>query len=772
MASEPVVVTLSDAAGLPVALVGGKAAALAGLLGAGFPVPEGVVVTSAAWAAPVPEVREAVRAALTREGLLGRGDFAVRSSAAAEDLVGASYAGQYETFLDVPTARVGDAIYRCREAAESARVAAYQAGRGGAGVGAPQMAVLVQPMVAARAAGVAFTANPLTGDRQETLVTAVRGLGERLVSGQALGDEWSIRDGTASLRRGDEDAITAGQALAVGDLAARVQAHLGGPQDIEWALAAGPEGDRLVLLQARPMTALPEPVTWSAPGPGRWTRNFRLGEWLPEPMTPLFADWVLPLLEDGYLEGMRDSVGAAVPFRYAIVNGWYFNAPPVPRPAVLVRALASSRGRILRILYNALIQVSRNPPAADRAVLAALYRTWRDVELPAYRRLVEAGQTQLAGATAAATARAPASDEDLLALVEAVARAAGRHLWFLAVVGGSAWKMEDRLGRFADEHLGSLTRPGGSLADGVQVLLAPLPGVGAEPSPHAVFSADWYWPTAGATADATADRTVRDRRAEGRQQQMQEMVDRRETAEADCLAALATSPPLRRDLVQLLEVTRRYAVIREEQARTFTLGWPLLRSCALRLGASLVRDHRLDRAEQVFFLLRTELDGARPCSEAAERRRAQWQQQRQQPAPLALGVPPRLIGDPIARAVQRARHGRPIAEGAIVGQPASPGRATGPVRLVTEPDQFDAFQPGEILLARATAPAWTPLFARAAGVVTDGGALAAHASIVAREYGIPAVVGTGDATHRLVTGQTVTVDGTAGTVTPAGPAGP
>jgi pyruvate,water dikinase len=91
------------------------------------------------------------------------------------------------------------------------------------------------------------------------------------------------------------------------------------------------------------------------------------------------------------------------------------------------------------------------------------------------------------------------------------------------------------------------------------------------------------------------------------------------------------------------------------------------------------------------------------------------------------------------------------------------------VRLIIDPADFTSFQPGEILLARATAPAWTPLFAIAEAVITDGGTLAAHASIVAREYGIPAVVGTGDATHRLRTGQWVTVDGTTGTITLAHP---
>ena len=102
----------------------------------------------------------------------------------------------------------------------------------------------------------------------------------------------------------------------------------------------------------------------------------------------------------------------------------------------------------------------------------------------------------------------------------------------------------------------------------------------------------------------------------------------------------------------------------------------------------------------------------------------------------------------------------------VIGTPASPGRVTGTVRVIRGPDQFDELQKGEILVAPMTAPAWTPLFTRAAAVVTDIGSAAAHASIIAREYGIPAVVGCGDATARLKTGMRVTVDGGTGNVEP------
>lgn len=354
------IVMLRDAGGLPISVVGGKAANLARLAAAGFPVPHGFIVTRNAWTQPPLMLGDAIGRALSGEQFDEAATFAVRSSAVAEDLEDASYAGQYETFLDVPRERVAEAVARCRDAATAPRVSAYTTGRRQEAIDAG-IAVLVQPMVPARAAGVAFTANPVTGDRNETIVTAVRGLGERLVGGDATGDEWAVRGREVVVRRMTEQAINAEQALAISRLARRVEEQFRAPQDIEWAIEADGAGWRLLLLQARPMTALPHGVTWEPPGPGLWSRNFRLGEWLPEPMTPLFADWLLPLLEDGYLDGMLDTIGARIPFRYATVNGWYFNATPRPAPRLIFEALSRTRGRILRTLFDLLIQVSRNP---------------------------------------------------------------------------------------------------------------------------------------------------------------------------------------------------------------------------------------------------------------------------------------------------------------------------------------------------------------------------------------------------------------------------
>jgi rifampicin phosphotransferase len=737
---------LGDAGAVERARVGGKAGVLGELAAAGLPVPGGFVVTAADMDADGWEL------ALCRAaGELGGSRFAVRSSGAAEDLPDASYAGLYESYLNVPLEGLAQAVRRCFAAAGADRISAYQQRHGGSPAA---MAVLVQAMVDPAAAGVTFTAHPVTGDRDLTVVTAVAGLGDRLVSGEAVGEEWTVTLQAATLTRpirADLPVLAAGQAQAIADLARSVVERYGRPQDIEWAID---RAGTLWLLQARPMTAVPEPVSWMPPGPGLWMRNFRLGEWLPEAVTPLFGTWLLPMLEGGYLDGMHATVGVRVPFRYALVNGWYYNTPPIPSPRLLGRVLWHGRSHAVKVLFNALIRVSRNPAAADRAVLSDLDRQWREVQLPAYRqRVVDAA------------AEAPTAPPDrLVQLIDTLGRDAGIYLWYLAIVGGSAWKMEACLTRFARQHLADVLP---EEQGGAQVLLRGLPGTQPVDVGHAVFSIDWYHPVASELRRPSPTASSRDRHAQ--------LAEQRAAAEQACRTELAQRQHILAEFEQLLQVNQRYAVIREEQARDFTLAWPVLRTCMHRLGEHLAVTGVLTDLDGVFFCTRAEVAArlaghAKPLQpETLTERRQRWQRQRGLAAPLTLGTPARLIGDVIDRAVQEARGPREVPAGVIVGHPASAGRATGPARIVHGPDDFEGFSDGDVLVAKATAPAWTPLFDKAAAVVTDGGTLAAHASLVAREFGIPAVVGTGDATTRLSPGQLVTVDGAAGTVTPHEP---
>jgi phosphoenolpyruvate synthase/pyruvate phosphate dikinase len=191
MGSHPALVALTDASALGRRVLGGKAAVLAEVAGAGFPVPPGLVVTAAAVNDPDLDTQLTAMAAR-----LGGGGFAVRSSGAAEDLPDASYAGLYETYLNVPAAGLGDAVRRCFAAAGGERVVSYHDRRG---AGAAAMAVLVQVMVEPVGAGVAFTAHPVTGDRDQTVVTAVAGLADSLVSGETTGEEWTVTAGAVAM---------------------------------------------------------------------------------------------------------------------------------------------------------------------------------------------------------------------------------------------------------------------------------------------------------------------------------------------------------------------------------------------------------------------------------------------------------------------------------------------------------------------------------------------------------------------------------------------
>jgi pyruvate phosphate dikinase-like enzyme len=218
----PGVLDLAETAAAARARVGGKAAVLAELAVAGLPVPPGVVVTVDALDAEGWET-----ALVDAAGRLGGSRFAVRSSGAAEDLPDASYAGLYETYLDVPVEGLADAVRRCSAAAGAERVTAYHHRHGGSRVA---MAVLVQVMVHPVAAGVAFTAHPVTGARDQIVVTAVAGQGDQLVSGEVIGEEWTLTRETAAMTSpapSGTPVLTAAQAQAVTRLAVTVADRYG-----------------------------------------------------------------------------------------------------------------------------------------------------------------------------------------------------------------------------------------------------------------------------------------------------------------------------------------------------------------------------------------------------------------------------------------------------------------------------------------------------------------------------------------------------------------
>ena len=719
---------LSDLRMADVPGVGGKAANLGELLAAGVRVPDGVVLTAGA-----ADMTQEDRGSLLRDAALdlGAGPFAVRSSGISEDGTEHSFAGMYESVLNVAADELAAATERVLASADTSGAAEYQPGANG------RMAVIIQRMVAPAAAGVVLTADPINGDRQSSVVTAVRGTGDRLVSGAALGDEWVVRGTVATPRRQPEQAIDRRQAVRVATEARRIAEARGTPQDIEWAIDAD---GTLWIVQARPMTALPPDVSWQSPAPGAYTRMLRFGEWIGEPVTPLFESWLLTAMEDRTHAFFREEIGQIAPRPYhVVVNGWYFYS---------INFI--SGGAFRRSLPGMLVKAIRSPrhiagiiPPTVRFSFPIFERRWREDLQPRYRADVANAERSVETLPVA----------DLPSLIDELAELAGEYFGGIAALSGAAYKMEMNLARFYRIRLAP------SLGGSHLPLLAGFEQP-ADRKRQGIVSLDWWH--APMPLEATAATPA---------QNHSRVVEARQVAEAAALEALAPSPRRLRAFRRLLADAQHLVPIREEQTEELTIAWPVMRRAVLRIGEALAERGVIVEPDDVFFLTRAEalaaLDGAPPSPtvDVPGRRSLRNEQARL--------VPPSLVGrvNPMIQRVWDSFPGligaRPSDDALVSGVPASPGRATGLVRVIRGPDEFDQLQPGEILVAPLTAPAWTPLFTRAAAVVTDVGSAAAHASIIAREYGIPAVVGCGDATARLRTGMRVIVDGTTGNVEPA-----
>lgn len=700
--------------------VGMKAARLGELITAGFAVPRGFVVPCELFDASGALI--AADAVKTELGKLGDVAVAVRSSAVDEDSADASFAGIYDSVLDVRgEAAVLAAIARVQASARSARARAYRGTHGPA-----KMAVIVQQLVRAQTAGVAFTADPVTGARDRRVISVVKGLGEALVSGDSEAEEWVVEKSRAQRRRSIGPILQERRVMEIARVAQQIADKLGAPQDVEWAI--GPTGE-LAIVQARPITALPDSVEWKAPARGAWMRNFRYGEWLADPVSPLFATWFLARAEDAFLRAQKAKLGISVPKpSWIIVNGWYYHSP------MGAGGMGPMLGMMLRapLTMLAFLRMAKDPFIGAKRIAAPRRKEYDEHLRPANHALA---------------ARGASDRESAIAFLDELSDLHGELLFNMAMVGGFAWKAEMALATFFRQHLATVDAS-------PQLLVTGLSGA-PESAPHLASSLDWMHPTFGEIPNA----------AEMAELGGAFLHEHREELEARCREALAERPKLLARFDAILALARDYAVVRELQASEFTLAWPAARAALRVLGEDLVARGVIAAADDIHFMERSELDAKEPLHAIVGQRRARWQRQRKLAAPLSLGELPGPLKQNFVGLVRlvAGEVSEPSAN-RLVGMPASPGRATGSVRIIRTLSELDRFHDGEILVAPTTPPGWTPLLGRALAVVTDGGSLAAHASLVAREYGIPAVVATHDATHRLHDGQLVTVDGTRGIV--------
>jgi pyruvate,water dikinase len=482
---------------------------------------------------------------------------------------------------------------------------------------------------------------------------------------------------------------------------------------------------------------------WEAPLPGLFASSFRLGEWITGPVTPSFDDWALTRLEAAMHAQHGEWNGQPAPLpHHVVINGWYFYSlawlPVTPRallrwaPSLLHRGIRSPR-RLAPVI----------PPTARYGI--ALYeQEWREHIRPEYEALVARASEAVEAAEVGAL---PEQIDELL-------DAAGSCFASITLLAGAAYKAEMQLAGFYHRHLAPAI--GGSH-------LALLVGLGAPQAapPHAVDTLDWSAPTLGERGPEPA---AMDPGLAGRLRR------RRLSAEAEARSALGDRSRRRRQFEGLLAAAQHLGPVREAQVREFTRPWPVLRRALLRIGTELVHAGHLERAEDAFYLRRQEVRAALEADTAPDlgatvhERRTAYEAARRLHPPSFVGRLPRAFRWMLDRsAIEMGAD--PTRGGHVSGIPVSPGVADGPARIVTGPADFDRLRDGDILVARATAPAWTPLFGRAAGVVTDGGSQFSHASVVAREYGIPAIAGCVDATRRLRDGELVRIDGSTGSVT-------
>jgi len=838
--TQSYVVPLHDLTRADVNRVGAKAANLGELAHANFPVPDGFVLTTRAFdrfvnantlsesnapeqvaRAPLPsDIADALRAAV--EPLNGTG-LAVRSSGVAEDLAGASFAGQYETILDVHGYdALADAVRQCWASAFSARVAAYKNSKGQ--TDHASMAVLVQQLVQADAAGVAFTANPVNGNRDETVVSAVRGLGERLVSGNASPDEWIVRGQDATQQSAPENAIDANQARAIAAMARDAEKHFGAPQDVEWAIA----NNQLFMLQARPITTLREsfdsaqdkpaiePIPMKVEIPeGYWESD---EEHISKPISPMGRTVLLPSFMHGAEKLCARSGLLLERIDYRDIGGWVYlslvplggkdMAPPPPFVMkILLRLIPAMRARIKRAT-----EFVRNNE------MDALIESWYNEWYPEIsKEIIELRDVNLAAMSDAKF------DEHLSQVLALIERGAEMHFTLGCVNPFGIYDLvtttQELLG-WDEAHTMELvtglstksTEPSRKLAELAQMARArpavreliergsTLDAIAQVDSEFATafekylkeygcrsLAFDLNEPTI-AESPALALGWLRNQIANNYDPDADacKLDAKRNAAQAQARAGLVTRTAPERERFEraLARAVRGYPS--QEDNVFFTQGVPtgLGRYALLELGNRLAKKGVIEKRDDVFFL---ELAEARAAFKDGDDQKALvlhrkgervWAEQNHGPATYGkelakpsldfLPPEPRFLMSVIPWYMERAvstGRGRVQKPGAnLTGIAASAGKYTGTARVIMNEREFHKLQPGDVLVCPATTPMWSVLFSNVGALVTNTGGILSHPAIIAREYRVPAVVATGNATSLLKDGQIVTVDGDSGRV--------
>jgi rifampicin phosphotransferase len=733
---------------------------------------------------------------------------AVRSSATAEDLPDASFAGQQETYLNIRgTGAVLESVKKCWASLWTARAIAYRLKQGIA----PEdvaLAVVVQELVFAEAAGVLFTVNPINGRRDEIVINAAWGLGEAVVGGMVTPDTLTVAKSTGRVIRREiaekkvmtvrtefgtsevsvpdpqkkKSALTDAQAAQLAKVGAQIETLYGVPMDIEWTL----DGGKFSVVQARPITNLPQPpLEWPLPYPKTILARGSFAEFVPEPISPLFATLAVPLARKATTE-MMSGMGLTEENSYVFVvlNDYVYVGMRLT-PKTTWQMIKASLMMLGPVLINAEQRVG-----LAREKLLATAQKWQVCESG---RLTPtellAGVREIFGMTAefysmvqSGTIPLSLGSEAIFgAYYKALVKRKGEPETSTFVFGSENHAIRSEKALF-DLAMWAKEQP--ELADYLACTPAGDISAALETTPrlaalgefvarfdgylrkygHAIYDLDFAKPIPAETpAPLLETLKVYLTGKNNPHERQRQALERRKQAEEKIARRL---DPLRRKyFLKLLKWAQDSAPLRENSIADLGLGHPQIRRMLGEFGRRLTSGGAISCAGDIYWLEIQELEVLAALLEKGESlpdfctqvgsRKTKWEAMRHI-------IPPNTL--PEKTWMSKLYADNKQTGNIIKGFGASAGKVTARACVMLGPEDFSKMQPGDVIVAGITTPAWTLLFARASGIVTDIGGPLSHSSIVAREYGIPAVLATGVGTRRIQDGQTITVDGTAGLV--------
>ncbi len=839
-------------------LVGGKGMSLSKLLAAGISVPDGFHITTASYRLFVEmnhiqpyinklldeirftdstqleaasahigmlfqkgkmpeEVASAIQLAYTG---LGRIPVAVRSSATAEDLPEASFAGQQDTYLNIiGEYQVLDAVKRCWASLWTARAIAYRM-KNQIKQEQVSIAVVVQKLVFSHGAGVMFTQNPINGRRGEMVINAAWGLGEAVVSSLVTPDTIIVDKNTGRIvsykvagkeimtvrtSNGTEEIATPGklrkkhtltrdQVVRLALLGKKIEKYYQMPMDVEWAM----EKNKLYIVQARPITVLPP--EWVLPEKDVIYTKGSLAEHLPNPVTPLFATLGLAIINRAsallWADMFDKSAKKLLPQNgaYTIINGYvYLSAKSKPfliaakslSPHALRKTLTNSipRWKVAREEFETVVKEWEEKPLYTLSAhqlmeeiqsvffAACIYFTRIQLTLPA-ASLSEALFTKLFTGT---VRRAGITSTSVFLLgFDTIALQSEKNLWKI-----SEWaKKNNSLNHYLQNNL--------TLNIGKDTMSPTVPaGVPEEvwgewksrinqyfkEFGRTAYEFDFSYPTPQEMLAPTLESIKSFMEGKGDSPFIRQSVYEKHRKQAENATLKLIDGSRKKLFLKLLNWAQETAPMREDAIYLMGMGNPLIRSMFREISERLIRGGAILHIDDIYWLTKSELDALviqldknmhlSDLKGVIPARKAEFKKFQGYVSPSRL---PEKNKNTMLHFPQNPKDGKIMLKG--IG--TSTGVVTASACVVHSPADFEGFKPGSVLIAVTTTPAWTPLFSLASAIVTDIGGPLSHSSIVAREYGIPAVMATHNATRTIRSGQMITVDGAAGTVTISG----